>query len=305
MTMNYEQWKRMLSAVDKEEGLSKDNVIDKIKEELKKYPEEYKKWEEAGFDVDYLFEIKDDTLIAYDRFMLLHSAAKNGHADVVNALIQNRANVNAEDNFKSTPLHDAAEYGRIGTVNALIQNGADVNVKNKCKGIPLHWAARNGHIDTVKVLIAKGADVNAKDQDGWTPLHFAAYKCHIDIVKVLIKKGVDLLLKNNSGKTPKDLARTGDIKKLLKEAEEKQLKQQTLNKSISAGGATVLLGTAAAVALFVTGTVAAELIPIVIAVVAIAAAALAVGGITYMMLKPSTKVEEVKKEQGLPNEQKA
>nr|WP_253308946.1 hypothetical protein [Rickettsia endosymbiont of Ceutorhynchus assimilis] len=59
MTMNYEQWKRMLSAVDKEEGLSKDNVIDKIKEELKKYPEEYKKWEEAGFDVDYLFEIED------------------------------------------------------------------------------------------------------------------------------------------------------------------------------------------------------------------------------------------------------
>ncbi|WP_341812355.1 hypothetical protein [Wolbachia endosymbiont (group A) of Conops quadrifasciatus] len=41
--MNYEQLKRMLSAVDKEEGLSKDNVIDKIKEELKKYPEEYKK----------------------------------------------------------------------------------------------------------------------------------------------------------------------------------------------------------------------------------------------------------------------
>lgn len=33
-------------------------LIDKIKEELKKYPEEYKKWEEAGFDVDYLFEIK-------------------------------------------------------------------------------------------------------------------------------------------------------------------------------------------------------------------------------------------------------
>ncbi|WP_264688090.1 ankyrin repeat domain-containing protein [Wolbachia endosymbiont (group A) of Sympetrum striolatum] len=301
MTMNYEQWKRMLSAVDKEEGLSKDNVIDKIKEELKKYPEEYKKWEEAGFDVDYLFEIEDDTLIAYDRFMLLHSAAKNGHADVVNALIQNGANVNAEDNFKSTPLHNAA---------------------------------RNGHIDTVKVLIAKGTDVNAKDQDGWTPLHLAAYKCHIDIVKVLLKKGADLLLKNNSGKTPRDLARTGDIKKLLEE-EEKQLKKlneekndlpqdkddnkdttplleetekkqptSAIKKGVFAGGAVAVLGTAVAVALFVTGTVAVELIPIVTAVVAIAAAALAVGGITYMMLKPSTKVEEVKEEQGPPNEQK-
>ncbi len=52
-------------------------------------------------------------------------------------------------------------------------------------------------------------------------------------------------------------------------------------------------------ALFATGTVAVELIPIVIAVVAIAAAALAVGGITYMMLKPSTEMDEVEEEQGI------
>ncbi len=52
-------------------------------------------------------------------------------------------------------------------------------------------------------------------------------------------------------------------------------------------------------ALFATGTDAVELIPIVIAVVAIAAAALAVGGITYMMLKPSTEMDEVEEEQGI------
>lgn len=129
MVIKHEEWKKILSAVNEKEDRSKDNVIDKIKEELKKYLEEYKKWEEVGFDVNYLFEIKDDTLIAYDRFTLLHLAAKNGHADVVNALIQNGANVNAKDYFKSTPLLNAA---------------------------------RNGHIDTVKVLIAKRADVNAE-----------------------------------------------------------------------------------------------------------------------------------------------
>ncbi|MGL9779319.1 MAG: hypothetical protein ACR5K5_03575 [Wolbachia sp.] len=32
---------------------------------------------------------------------------------------------------------------------------------------------------------------------------------------------------------------------------------------------------------------------------AIAAAALAVGGITYMMLKPSTEMDEVEEEQGI------
>ncbi|WP_353288606.1 ankyrin repeat domain-containing protein [Wolbachia endosymbiont (group A) of Pogonocherus hispidulus] len=224
MTMNYEQWKRTLSAVNEKEDLSKDNVIEKIKEELKAEGKgEYEKWEGASFDVDYLFEIEDDTLddtlIAYDRFMLLHSAAKNGHADVVNALIQNGANVNAEDNFKSTPLYDAANKGYIEIVNALIQNGAnvnaednfkstplhnaadkgyieivnalidreaDVNAEDNFKSTPLHNAARNGHIDTVKVLIAKRADVNAKDIDGYTPLHWATRNGHTEIVRILI-----------------------------------------------------------------------------------------------------------------------
>ncbi|WP_419247357.1 hypothetical protein ACJZL1_01560 [Wolbachia endosymbiont of Rhagoletis indifferens] len=64
---------------------------------------------------------------------------------------------------------------------------------------------------------------------------------------------------------------------------------------------TALLGAAIAVALFATGTIAVELIPIVIAVVAVATAALAVGGITYMMSKPSTKVDEAKKEKTAEN----
>lgn len=44
--------------------------------------------------------------------------------------------------------------------------------------------------------------------------------------------------------------------------------------------------------LFATETIA---IPIAIAVVAVIAIALAVGGATYMMLKPSTKVDGVEK----------
>lgn len=125
--MNYEQWKRMLSAVNEKEDLSKDNVIDKIKEELKKYPEEYKKWEEAGFDVDYLFKIKDDILIAYDRFTLLHFtllhlAALCGYEKIVNLLIENDASVDVE--YKGmTPLHCAAIKGHTEIVEILVKTG--------------------------------------------------------------------------------------------------------------------------------------------------------------------------------------
>ncbi|XCA33072.1 MAG: hypothetical protein ABS808_04715 [Wolbachia endosymbiont of Polyergus mexicanus] len=60
-----------------------------------------------------------------------------------------------------------------------------------------------------------------------------------------------------------------------------------------------MLGTAVAVALFATGTVAVELMSVMIAVAAVTIVALAVGGITYSILKPSTKMDETKKAQNV------
>ncbi|WP_353270501.1 ankyrin repeat domain-containing protein [Wolbachia endosymbiont (group A) of Myopa testacea] len=233
------------------------------------------------------------------------NSSKNG------AKVDAKANV---EEFKGyTPLHCAGEGGHTKIAKILIANRANVNAKadhlEKTKGItPLHYAAVKGHTEVVKILIANGANVNAKidagEAKGITPLHCAAIKGHTEIVRILIANGADPLLKNKDGKTPRNLAERDFIKKLLKEAEEKQLKQQALNKSISAGGATVLLGTAAAVALFATGTAAIELIPIVIAVATVAIAALAVGGATYMMLKPSTEMDEVEEEQGITGDER-
>ncbi|WP_410543262.1 hypothetical protein [Wolbachia endosymbiont of Nilaparvata lugens] len=71
------------------------------------------------------------------------------------------------------------------------------------------------------------------------------------------------------------------------------LNRPAIKKGQIAGGAATLLGTAIAVALFATRTVTAEFIPIVIAVIAITVAALTVGGVTYKLLKPNTKVDGV------------
>ncbi|MDR2832025.1 MAG: ankyrin repeat domain-containing protein [Rickettsiales bacterium] len=92
--MEYKQWKEILSAVSKETDLSRDNVIEKIKEKLKAEngEDEYKKWEEAGFDVNHLFEGKDDKLT------LLHLAASRGYAKIVNLLIENDASVDVAAN---------------------------------------------------------------------------------------------------------------------------------------------------------------------------------------------------------------
>ncbi|WP_341821499.1 ankyrin repeat domain-containing protein [Wolbachia endosymbiont (group A) of Myopa testacea] len=226
-------------------------------------------------------------------------------------------------------MHLTAEYGRIGTVNALIQNGADVNALDQRGWTPLHFAARDGDEDIVGVLITNGANPLLKNKDGSTPRgSMYTGSCSVfgqvrkDLGNVKSYTKIEQLLKEAEEEQLKQQAtkqllkeEEKQLKKLNKEAnhssqdnqnttpllEETEKKQPTsaIKKGLFASGAVAVLGTAVEVALFATGTVAVELISIVIAVAAIAAAALAVGGITYMMLKPSTEMDEVEKEQGI------
>lgn len=195
-----------------------------------------------------------------------------------------------------TTLHLAARLGYTEIVNDLIKNVEDIDPVNGDGETPLHLAAKDGHIGTVLALIEKGAKVDAVDKLGWTPLHLAVGNGHIDIVKALIEKGANPLLKNGNGKTPRDLAKNNDIEELLKGAEKKYQEKQAFVRGLAAGCSTAVLGAVVAVALFATGTIVAGLMSITVAVAIVTAVALAVGGITYGLLKPSTEVDKAKEE---------
>jgi hypothetical protein len=111
--------------------------------------------------------------------------------------------VNAKGKWGWTPLHTAAWEGHADVVAALIANGADVNAKDNDGKTPLHWAM---NADVVEALIAHGADVNAKDNEGSTPLHGATDHGDADIVETLIAHGADVNAKDNKGRTPSCLA---------------------------------------------------------------------------------------------------
>lgn len=64
-----------------------------------------------------------------DGWTALHQA-HNGHEVVVGFLVENKANVNAKDNSRSTALHRAAKYGHLKVVTLLIMNGADICAKD-------------------------------------------------------------------------------------------------------------------------------------------------------------------------------
>ena len=74
--------------------------------------------------------------------------------------------------FGITLLHSASKSGNIELVRLLIQEGADVNAQDEDGESPLHGAlARSNNYDTVRILVENGADLFTQAVDGKTPLH--------------------------------------------------------------------------------------------------------------------------------------
>merc|ERR1712013_532643 len=118
----------------------------------------------------------------------------------------------------STPLHLAAGYNNLEVAEYLLEQGADVNAQDKGGLIPLHNASSYGHLDIAALLIKYSTIVNATDKWGFTPLHEAAQKGRTQLCALLLAHGSDPTLKNQEGQTPLDLASADDVKCLLQDA---------------------------------------------------------------------------------------
>ncbi len=71
------------------------------------------------------------------------------------------------------PLGLAARYGHVEVVEMLIDQGADVNISNITGWTPFLKAALGGHVGIMKMLLAKGADPRATNKKGQNALALA------------------------------------------------------------------------------------------------------------------------------------
>lgn len=132
-------------------------------------------------------------------------AAGWGSAETVAALIEAGARVDARADAGMTALmFAAAPRPDVAVLSALIDAGADVNARNKWRQDPLMIAARAGALDKVERLLASGADATSTDLNEETALSLAAETADIDslVLETLLRAGADADAANIEGVTP-------------------------------------------------------------------------------------------------------
>jgi uncharacterized protein len=125
----------------------------------------------------------------------LVDAIKNDDKQAIRALLQDRAEVQAQEPDGTTPLHWAAYVNDAETTEALVRAGADVKATNKFGETPLTLAAINGNGRLIEALLKAGADANTVHPSGETVLMTAARTGKADGVRVLLDHGAKVNVK--------------------------------------------------------------------------------------------------------------
>lgn len=138
-------------------------------------------------------------------------AASNGDIDTMKSLLANGVQINAHCISGSTAWHYAVRRNHSHVIDFLIANGGDVNAdSNKMGDTALHLVAelRQGKgLALMERLIASGADVHAVNILGETPLHIATKQGEVDSVAYLIQHGADTDAIDHLNRTACSLAR--------------------------------------------------------------------------------------------------
>jgi ankyrin repeat protein len=133
-------------------------------------------------------------------FSKWHIAAYFGIHSVLSDSLIVATELDSKDSYYGkTPLIWSAEYGRQEVVRLLLEQGADVNANDRRKRTALYWAVGNRDEAIVRLLLKHHADVNSRDDGGREVLPRAVWDQQIAIVQLLVEYEADVNARADTG----------------------------------------------------------------------------------------------------------
>ncbi|GAB3203252.1 TPR repeat protein [Pontibacter aydingkolensis] len=149
----------------------------------------------------------------------------------VSLLLNNKADINAQDDDGKTALHYAVSSSRVRSelyeqeqvdlLDTLIARGADPNIKDKNGNTVLAEALQatiGQHIGIMELgkLLEAGADPNIQNNEAKTPLMLACeMDANFEIILALLQSGADAKVKDSTGKAAIDYTKHENVQNIL------------------------------------------------------------------------------------------
>ncbi len=118
--------------------------------------------------------------------MQLIAAADTGDTPLVLTLLQQNANINAQDERGRTAIMAATYGNHPATVQALVNAGADVNIRDNMLNNPFLYAGAEGYLDILKIAYKAGASMTLINRYGGIAIIPASERGHVDVVDWLL-----------------------------------------------------------------------------------------------------------------------
>jgi hypothetical protein len=137
----------------------------------------------------------------------IFDAISRGNLDDVKLLATKiNLNIMSDGRQGKTPLIWAVQHGQIAIIEWLLTQGVNINAQDKTKNTALHSSTEQEDDIAARLLLEHGALVDVQNKQKQTALHLAVKKQSVALVNLLMEFGANPTILDNNKRSPMKLA---------------------------------------------------------------------------------------------------